>query len=180
MLDRVATLHLHIRQALTPEHNPPGADLRQHFTPALRAFNKLCGADCFLTVASGSHTYLTLAGLNRDGSPLALPANARRDALRTSAAGKVLLANNPELARQAQRVAPLDHALEQELLLVAEQGFAFDVQTALKDLNCLAIPLRHNGKVVGALGTTGAPDDLERTAITAQVGLPVLTCSESP
>ena len=146
---------------LAPQHHSPGTDLRQRFTPALRAFNELCGADCFLTVASGNRTYLTLAGLNRAGLPLVLPTDTQRDALRTSAAGKVLMANDPALARQVRRLAPLDRSLEQELLQIAERGFALDVQSALKDLNCMAIPLRHKGKVVGALGTSGAPNELD-------------------
>lgn len=145
---------------LAPEHISPSADLRQRFIPALRAFNELCGADCFLTVASGNRTYLTLAGLNRDGLPLVLPADTQRDALRTSAAGKVLLANDPALARQVRRAAPLERSLGQELLQIAERGFALDLQSALKNLNCMAIPLRHRGKVVGALGTSGAPNEL--------------------
>jgi IclR family transcriptional regulator, acetate operon repressor len=129
--------------------------LRQSFAPALRAFNELSGENCFLTVPGGTRAYLTLDALDRDGIALNLPADARRDALTTSAAGKIFLANDPALAgrlRGAQRLSP---ELETELSTIGAEGYAVDVEASERDLNCVALPLRVQGRVVAALSAGG-------------------------
>ncbi|MFJ4145567.1 IclR family transcriptional regulator [Pseudomonas sp. NPDC089734] len=134
--------------------------LRQLFTPALQAFNESCEANCFLAIPSGARTYLTLDALDAGGHPLTQQDDDQRDALRTSAVGKVFLAHDPMLARRVRRSAPLGKDLEHELLRINECGYALDIQASEPGLNCMAIPLRVKGKVVGALGTSGPADRL--------------------
>ncbi|MEE1890198.1 IclR family transcriptional regulator [Pseudomonas carassii] len=135
--------------------------LRQAFTPALRAFADLCGEHCFLAVPGGTRAYLTLAALDGRGQALQLPTDTRRDGLATSAIGKVLLAHDPQLARQLLRTQPVPQTLEQELHQVASQGFALDLAASREDLHCFALPLRLRGQVVAALGAGGPAQRLQ-------------------
>lgn len=139
---------------------PQGERLRAAFAPALRAFNELCGEDCFLAVPCGTRAYLTLDALDGEGHGFAHRANERRDALATSAIGKVFLAHHPSLLRRLRRERPLPRALDAELAAIGEQGFAFDLQTSETNLNCFALPLRLSGRTVAALGASGPPQRL--------------------
>jgi IclR family transcriptional regulator, acetate operon repressor len=139
--------------------------LRHAFAPALRAFNALCGENCFLAVPCGTRAYLTLDSLDGEGRPLALPADERRDALTTSAVGKTFLAHHPALARRlrlADRIAP---KLEKELVRIGTEGVAFDLQGSGEGLNCIALPLRMRGRVVAAIGAGGPSERLNAASM---------------
>lgn len=82
--------------------------LRETFSPALRAFADMTGENCFLAVACGTRSYLTLDALNADGKSIRLPDDPLRDALITSAVGKVFLAHNGRLAERVYRRALAD------------------------------------------------------------------------
>ncbi|WP_310632911.1 helix-turn-helix domain-containing protein [Paraburkholderia sp.] len=129
--------------------------LRKSFAPALRAFNEMCGENCFLTVPGGTRAYLILDALDVDGRALSLPADARRDALITSAAGKIFLANDPVLAGRLRGARRISSDLEAELATIGAEGFAVDMEASERDLNCVALPLRVRGKVVAALSAGG-------------------------
>ena len=146
--------------ALSVPHNDATERIRELFTPALYAFNELCGSDCFLTVPGGTRSYLTLEALDANGRSFRIEEDSRRDAIRTSAVGKVFLAHDADLARRIRRNASLGPSLEAELVQVRDRGFAIDHQGSQPNLNCLAIPLRVKGRVVGALGTSGLADQL--------------------
>ncbi|WP_205195231.1 MULTISPECIES: helix-turn-helix domain-containing protein [unclassified Burkholderia] len=140
---------------------PQGARLREAFVPALRAFNALCGENCFLAVPCGTRAYLTLDALDGEGRALDQPVNERRDALTTSAIGKIFLAHTPALARRLRQAGALPAALDSELPTIGEQGFAFDLQASQARLNCFALPLRLRGRMVAALGASGPADRLD-------------------
>jgi len=146
--------------ALAPTPNDAAQRIRESFIPALRAFNELCEADCFLTVPSGTRSYLTLEAMDANGAFFRPTDDTQRDALRTSAVGKIFLAHDSGLARRARRNAALDRTLEDELIQVRQNGFALDDQGSQTGLNCMAIPLRMRGQVVGALGTSGSAEQL--------------------
>ncbi|KAF1054378.1 MAG: Glycerol operon regulatory protein [Stenotrophomonas maltophilia] len=129
--------------------------LRAAFLPALRAFTELCGEHCVLAVPAGTRAYFTLDALAADGRPLALPLDERRDALTTSAVGKVFLAHDRALVRRLRRSDALPVELEPELQHVNARGYALDLQTSQPELNCIALPLRVRGRVVAALGAGG-------------------------
>jgi IclR family transcriptional regulator, acetate operon repressor len=161
-VSRVGTLYsvgLRLESLAIPARSA-GDELREVFAPALQAGHELSGQQCVLAIASGTRTYLTLDGLDANRQPLALlPPNPTRDALTTSASGKVLIAQDRGLARRLRREGRLPAALENELRQVDAQGYAFDAEASEKGLNCLAIPLRHRGKVVAALGISGSARD---------------------
>ncbi|EPK5281614.1 helix-turn-helix domain-containing protein [Pseudomonas aeruginosa] len=142
--------------------HPDSADrVSELFTPALHAFNEICQRNSYLAIPSGTRSYLTLNSLDPQGSPLSDPVDARRDAVRTSAVGKIFLAHDRSFARRVRRNASIDRDLEHELMLVNESGFAFDIAASRPGLHCMAIPLRHRGVLVGALGMSGAEEDME-------------------
>lgn len=139
-------------RSLSPAQVDTADTVRALFAPALRAFNEICERDSFLAIPSGTRSYLTLESLDHLGRSLATDGDVRRDAIRTSAIGKVFLANDPAFIRRVRRNAPLDRQLEDELLRVNDAGFALDHGTSRQGLHCMAIPLRYQGTLVGALG----------------------------
>ncbi|MCQ9425526.1 helix-turn-helix domain-containing protein [Pseudomonas sp. LJDD11] len=154
--------------ALAESGTAPASRLRELFNPALRAFNELCEENCVLAVPGGTRNYLALAALDRHGRPLEWSADARRDRLTTSAVGKVFLANDPALLRRIRRKQALGPVLEQELAQIGKSGFALDLQNSEQGLHCMAIPLRLNGRLVGALGT-GAPAGRLQSAVMSRL-----------
>ncbi|MBK4998974.1 helix-turn-helix domain-containing protein [Pseudomonas sp. S31] len=148
-------------RSITTVHTDSADWVRELFTPALHAFNEICQRNSYLAIPSGTRSYLTLDSLDQQGSPLSDHVDARRDAVRTSAVGKIFLAHDRSFARRVRRNASLDHDLEHELMLVKESGFAFDISASRPGLHCMAIPLRHQGVLVGALGISGAEEDME-------------------
>lgn len=153
-----------------------GERLRAAFAPALRAFSELCREDCFLSVAAGSDSYLVLDALDRDGQPFVPVPDRVRDALPTSAAGKIFLAHDRRLHALLGRRGLLGPALAGDLAQVRERGYALDVQASQRDLNCVALPLRVRGQVVAALSASGAaarlgPAQMQRSAGRAMRGM---------
>lgn len=143
--------------------------LRRSFAPALRAFNELCGENCFLAVPGGTRTFLTLDSIDREGLPLSLPVDSRRDALTTSAAEKILLANDPELTARLNTRYRISPEFQRELSCIGARRYAVDIKASQNDLNCVALPLRLQGRVVAALSAAGPasrlnPDFMRRLA----------------
>lgn len=141
--------------ALASATNDPREEIHETFIPALRAFNELCELDCYLAIASGARTYLTLEAFDQHGRSIVPCIDSQRDAIRTSAIGKVFMAHDPALARTVRRNAPLERSVEDELVRISICGFALDSKASQAGLNCMAIPLRFKGKVVAALGASG-------------------------
>lgn len=161
-LSRERTLYslgLRLRRLAQPLEEVEGG-LRESFAPALRAFGELTGENCFLAVSGGVRSYLTLDALDASGRPLSLPADERRDALSTSAVGKVFLAHDRDLAHKLRRTQPLPQTLEEEMKVIRNRGFALDLGESERELHCLAIPLRMKGRVVAALSTSAPSERL--------------------
>lgn len=137
------------------------ARLRRTFAPALRAFNELCGETAILAVPGGARAYVTLAALDREGRPQPMECDEQRDALETSAAGKTFLAHHAVLARRLRLGGRLSPALETELVRIGEVGYALDVQASRSHLNCVALPLRMQGRVVATVSASGPSDRLD-------------------
>lgn len=134
--------------------------LRRAFAPALRAFAGMTGQNCFLAIPGGTRSYLTLAALDGQGESLELPRDERRDALLTSAVGKIFLTHDGQLLRRLRRSDAVSATLEDELARVDAQGYALDIGASAPDLNCVALPLRVRGRVVAALSAGGAAAQL--------------------
>lgn len=150
--------------------------LQERFAPALEAFWELCKEDCFLSIASGTHTYLIVDGVSRQGARSLPAGDPNRDALVTSAAGKIFLAHDDRLRRRVVRQRQLLPGLRADLERVRTVGYALDVESSRPGLNCVALPLRVRGKVVATISASGVPTRLgiaamERTAHSAMAGL---------
>ncbi|SEM26270.1 transcriptional regulator, IclR family [Pseudoxanthomonas sp. GM95] len=161
---------------LAPAAQHDADALRHAFAPALRAFGELCGEDCFLSVPGGTHSYLVLDALTREGQSFLPAPDPTRDALATSAAGKIFLAHDKRLHAQVLRQRAPDPAVLHDLAQVRERGFALDLQASERGLNCVALPLRLRGQVVAALSASGSaqrlrPERMQRTAGRAMRGL---------
>ena len=151
---------------LAPQQDTPMTRLRNAFTPALRAFADMTGENCFLAIPGGTRTYLTLDALNgRNQTPLRLPPNDQRDALLTSAVGKIFLANDQRLVRRLRREQVISQPLERELTSIHQQGYALDIGASEQGLNCVALPLRLRGSVVAALSASGPASELRTTTM---------------
>lgn len=155
-------LRLH---ALARPLDGPHAALRDAFRPALRAFAELCGENCFLAVPGGARSYLTIAAVDGGGQPLRLPDDPRRDAMATSAVGKVLMANDRTLAKRLRQAHRLPDGVDDELRIVRNQGYALDLGASERSLHCVALPLRVRGRVVAALSAGGPSDRLGQPAM---------------
>lgn len=55
--------------------------------------------------------------------------------------------------------------LEDELKCIETHGYALDLEEAEVGLNCLAIPLRQEGRVVAALGVSGPAQRLTKAVL---------------
>ncbi len=133
------------------------------FTPALHAFNDICQQHSYLAIPSGTRSFLIINSLDSHGRPVAATSDAQRDAVRTSAIGKIFMANDSTLVRQVRRNGPLSQSLENEIRLVGARGFAFDQGESCVGMHCLAIPLRYKGAFVGALAISGSADEMPST-----------------
>lgn len=147
-------LGLRLREIAQPLADADAA-LRSAFAPALQALARHSGETCYLAAPCGTREYLYLDAVEgnerlRVGSP-----RGRRAGLTTSAIGKLFLAYDPMLVRSLRRAQLLPSTLEAELLQIVEQGYALDLEEAEAGLNCLALPLRQQGRVVAALGVGG-------------------------
>ncbi|MFD3929649.1 IclR family transcriptional regulator [Streptomyces sp. NPDC058614] len=90
----------------------------------------------------------------------------RRTPLHATSSGKVLLAHLPPTLREGLLARPLPRftertitgtaALRSELEAVVEQGYAFALEELELGLAAVAAPVRaHDGKVIGAISTSG-------------------------
>ncbi|NVZ24655.1 IclR family transcriptional regulator [Pseudomonas gingeri] len=140
-------LGLRLREIAQPL-NDTDAMLRETFAPALRALAELSGETCFLAVPCGMREYLYMDALEGSGTLRVASPRGRRAGLTTSAIGKVFLAFDEDLRRSGL----LPSELETELGGIVREGYALDLEEAEPGLNCVALPLRLQGRVVAALG----------------------------
>lgn len=157
-------LGLRLREIAQPLADADAA-LRTAFGPALRSFAERSGETCYLAVPCGTREYLYIDAVEGRGSLRVGNPRGRREGLTTSAIGRVFLAHDLELVRSLRRAGLVSPELERELKLVAEQGHALDLEEAEPGLNCLALPLRRQGRVVAALGVAGPSQRLRKPAL---------------
>ncbi len=152
-------LGLRLRELSRPLEQQDEA-IRLHFNALLKAMAHLTNNTAYLAVRSGAREYLYLDAIERD-NPLTIQSpRGKREGLTTSAIGKVFLAFDDDLRRQLRLQEQISPALEQELKLVADSGFALDLEEAEPGLNCLAIPLYKDSRFVAVAGVSGASREL--------------------
>lgn len=150
-------LGLRLREIAQPL-NDADARIRETFAPALRMLAERTGETCFLAVPCGTREYLYMDAL------VASP-RGRRAGLTTSAIGKVFLAFDEDLRRSLRRAHLLPATLEVELARIVTEGYALDLEEAEPGLNCVALPLRLQGRVVAALGVAAPASRLPKSAL---------------
>jgi IclR family acetate operon transcriptional repressor len=141
------------------------AQLRTAFAPALQELAKRSKETCYLAVPCGTREYLYIDAVEGNGSLRVASPRGRREGLTTSAIGKVFLAHEPDLVRSLRRAGLLPAGLEKELQVIDAAGYALDLEEAEPGLNCLALPLRRQGRVVAALGVAGPAHRLRKQGL---------------
>ncbi|KAA8996901.1 IclR family transcriptional regulator [Affinibrenneria salicis] len=146
------------------------AGLRTAFAPVLRLLAQRSGETCYLAVPCGTREYLYIDALEGENTQRVASPRGRREGLTTSAIGKIFLAHNPDLVRSLRRAALMSPALEEELKIIARQGYALDLEEAEPGMNCMALPLRQQGRVVAALGAAGPAGRLSQRVMIRLAG----------
>lgn len=155
------TLGLRLRELSKPlEQNDES--IRQHFNGLLRQMAQLTDNTAYLAVQSGTEEYLYIDAIERDNPLTIRSPRGHREGLSTSAIGKVFLALDEGLKRSIRVRNGLSRRLESELKQVTKQGFALDLEEAEPNLNCLAIPLYLDGRLVAVAGVSGSSDELTK------------------
>ena len=144
--------------------------LKEAFGPALGALADMTGESCYLAAPCGTRHYLYIDAVLRESSATSSSPRGRREALTTSAIGKVFLALDGDLSRSLRKAGLLDSALEQELQAITEKGYALDLEHAEKGLNCLALPLRKQGRLVASLAVSGPVERLPQDKLVTLAG----------
>lgn len=158
------TLGLRLRDVAQPLADADVA-LRTAFAPALKALAERSRETCYLAVPCGTREYLYIDALEGAGSLRMASPRGRREGLTTSAIGKVFLAHDAELVRSLRRANLIPAALNKQLETIVELGYALDLEEAEPGLNCLALPLRQQGRVVAALGVAGSAQRLRKPTL---------------
>ncbi|MCH4247478.1 MAG: IclR family transcriptional regulator [Acinetobacter populi] len=159
--DNSYALGLRLREIAQPLADAD-QQLRCLFTPVLHALQQISQETCYLAVPCGTREYLYIDAIEGQNNLRLASPRGLRESLTTSAIGKVLLANDVQLLRSLRKASLVSPALEQELILIAQNNYALDLGEAEPDLCCLALPLRYQGKVVAALGTAGPSFRLDK------------------
>ncbi|WP_329843039.1 IclR family transcriptional regulator [Stenotrophomonas sepilia] len=157
-------LGLRLREIAQPLADADAA-LRTAFAPALQELARRSGETCYLAVPCGTREYLYIDAVEGNGSLRVGSPRGRREGLTTSAIGKVFLAHDPGLVRSLRRAGLLPLPIEKELRAINEAGYALDLEEAEPGLNCLALPLRRQGRVVAALGVAGSAHRLRKAVL---------------
>ncbi|WP_289107331.1 IclR family transcriptional regulator [uncultured Pseudoalteromonas sp.] len=129
--------------------------IRTRFQSILVYAANLSGETSYLAVLGGNQDYIYAEAIQSGKSLRLANPRGRREKLETSAIGKVFIAFNDGLVRQLLISKDIASTLTNELKLIRERGYAFDLEDAEIGLNCLAIPLYHEGKIEAVLGVAG-------------------------
>ncbi|WP_458369782.1 IclR family transcriptional regulator [Pseudomonas fluorescens] len=157
-------LGLRLREIAQPL-NDADAHLRETFAPALRTLAERSGETCFLAAPCGTREYFYMDALEGTGSLRVASPRGRRAGLTTSAIGKIFLAFDEDLRRSLRRAQLLPVELENELASIVTAGYALDLEEAEAGLNCVALPLRLQGRVVAALGVAAPASRMPKNAL---------------
>jgi IclR family KDG regulon transcriptional repressor len=153
-------------------------DVRNHAVPYLNELARRTGFASHLVVLAQGHALYI--GQERSPSTITvdIPLGGVAPAYCT-AVGKVLLADLPpsgrlpylaDLRRHTDKtIVDLD-ALDLELALVRERGYAVDDEEFHLGVRCVAAPIRdHGGRATAAIGVSGPASDLPIEAVPAVV-----------
>jgi DNA-binding IclR family transcriptional regulator len=163
------TLGLKLWEVAQPLSNVDSG-LRAAFTPALVAMRDLTGENSYLAVPCGTRHYIYIDTLCGTDNMLLRSPRGKREALTTSATGRVFLALDTDLSRSLRKAGLLSADVERDIGVIIERGYALDLERAEKGLNCMALPLRKQGQMVAALSVAGPAERLSEQALIAVAG----------
>lgn len=130
--------------------------IKARMRPVLEQITLATNETAYLSVQMGMYFRHELISEPNSAIKISLELNKDFEMMRT-AIGKIFMANSSHLRNVL--LNKLEGAerqkLEKELELVVQNDFAYDFEEYEKDLNCIAVPLRENNRIIGAVGVSG-------------------------
>lgn len=132
------------------------AILKRHLRPLLKEISSLTGETAYLSVQLGSYFRHELKCEPKRAVKISLQLGKEFDMLKT-AVGKIFMAHSSHLKNTLCRnldnksTARIHNALDD----VLATGRSFDLEEYEKDLNCVALPIFYNNRLVATVGISG-------------------------
>lgn len=142
-------------QLLIPPQVAPHI-LKQRFRPILQKIMELTGETTYLTIQMGTHIRHELKCEPERNVRISLELG-KEFTVMNSAIGNVFLAYSEHLRQHILRsLSPEEEEqLNQRLKTVVSQGYASDFERLEKELNCIALPVFDQKRLVAAIGISG-------------------------
>lgn len=130
--------------------------LKQRFRPILQKIMELTGETTYLTIQMGTHIRHELKCEPDRNVRISLELGKEFTVL-NSAIGNVFMAYSEHLKEHILRSLSADEAeqLNERLNTVISQGYASDFERLEKELNCVALPVFDQKRLVAAIGVSG-------------------------
>lgn len=130
--------------------------LKQRFKPALEKIMERTGETSYLSIQMGSYIRHELK-CDPDRRVRISLELGKEVTVMNSAIGNVFMAYSPHLRNHILRTLdePAAEKLSKRLDLVAEKGYADDFERLEKELNCIALPVFDQKRLVAAIGVSG-------------------------
>ncbi|MFC6095526.1 IclR family transcriptional regulator [Flavobacterium qiangtangense] len=130
--------------------------LKRHLRPLLKEISSLTGETTYLSVQMGSYFRHELKCEPKRAVKISLQLGKEFDMLKT-AVGKIFMAHSSHLKNTLCRNQGIESAarIHESLEGVLANGRSFDLEEFEKDLNCVALPIFYNNRLVAALGISG-------------------------
>ncbi|MEN7550792.1 IclR family transcriptional regulator [Rapidithrix thailandica] len=130
--------------------------LRSDMKPVLQELTNQTRETSYLAMQMGSYFRYELKCEPERSVRISLEMGKEFEMMKT-AIGKIFMAHSEHLPAYFLGKLPEAEAekLKEEIALVRQQGFAYDFEEYEPDLNCTAIPLFQNHRVIAVLGVSG-------------------------
>jgi IclR family KDG regulon transcriptional repressor len=140
---------------LMPPELPPHL-LKERFRPILQQVMELTGETTYLSVQLGSHIRHELKCDPERNVRISLELGKDFTVMH-SAIGNVFMAYSEHLRQHMLRSLDAVEAeqLNKRLAIVVSQGYADDFERLEKELNCIALPIFEQKRIVAAIGVSG-------------------------
>ncbi|WP_430611583.1 IclR family transcriptional regulator [Flavobacterium sp. JP2137] len=130
--------------------------LKQRFRPLLQKIMELTGETTYLTLQMGAHIRHELKCEPERNVRISLELG-KEFTVMNSAIGNVFLAYSEHLRQHVLRSLSTEEAkqLNRRLDTVISQGYASDFERLEKELNCIAVPVFDQKRLIAAIGVSG-------------------------
>lgn len=132
------------------------ATLKTDYRPIVEKITELTGETAYLTIQLGSYMRHELKSDPKRSVRISLEVGKEMDVM-NSALGNVFMAHSPSLTKQlmVNLIEPEQIKLQKQLDNVIEKGYAEDYERLEKEMNCVAVPIYSNNKLLAAIGISG-------------------------